>query len=168
MTIEYIKGDLFKSLKEKPNDLEVLVPHVVNNRGQMGSGFVVPLMGMFPKLKQEYIDVCNKRDFFQLGLGGLAYFHHDKSVSETIVVANMFAQNGTIREEGNTKPLKYHWLSKAMDYVGKRCHGNGIKPEIWAPKFGSGLSAGNWQIIEAIIEDCWVWNHELTVKVFEL
>lgn len=41
--IKYLKGDLFSFVKPG-----VIIPHVVNNKGKMAAGFVVPLCRKYP------------------------------------------------------------------------------------------------------------------------
>jgi hypothetical protein len=76
-----------------------------------------------------------------------------------VTVANMFAQNGLITDAGNHKPLNYYSLVKCMEYVKDYTHEKytyDIIYDIYCPKFGSGLSGGDWNIIEEFINDIWV------------
>src|SRR5581483_3425636 len=56
--LSYVEGDLFGPIKAMTGKT-VLLPHVCNNRGAWGSGFVVPLMRHFPKTRELYMKWFN-------------------------------------------------------------------------------------------------------------
>ena len=140
--MKLIQGDLFAAL---PTDRNVIIPHVCNNIGGWGAGFVVPLSRKWPRTKTEYYKK-NKLDGLKLGQVQFV------KVEDKIIVANMIAQEGLIGPT-NPVPLKYEALEACLEQVADYAktfdtEGN---LEIHAPKFGSGLAGGDWNKIEPII-----------------
>lgn len=161
--IKYIKGDLFDHLFSDTNYDKIIVPHIVNNIGVMGAGFVVPLAKHFPKNRSAYI---SNHKLFNLGE---VMYYYDKNV----LIANMFAQDGiSSRSSGNRKlvndkPIRYGALALCMNYIAYEINHTYryYNVGIFAPKFGSGLAMGDWGIIEGLIDELW---GDFDVKIFEL
>lgn len=152
--IVYRKGDLFEGIKSFKN--KIVIPHVVNIRNKMGSGFVIPLAKHFPEAKASYHSFCARFDepadlFGRVDLA---------ECSETIKVANMFAQ-----DLGGNRPLQYNYLSQCMEFVAHRTYFS--EATIVAPKFGAGLAGGNWNFIHDLIYDCWI-RRGIPVFIYEL
>jgi hypothetical protein len=180
MNIQYVEGDMFGPLLANKEPGSIVVPHVCNDRGAWGAGFVVPLGRTFPKAKQEYIDwskavaiFSGERDepselvTFSLGetqivevqeglgtrlhvMGGFGNEHEvPTNPQPSIHVCNMIAQT-----LGGVRPLFYNHLARCLDTVAKFALKHNSR--IMAPMFGSALAGGNWNIIEKLIEDCWL------------
>lgn len=130
-------GDLFANL---PTDKRVIIPHVVNNCDQWGSGFVVPLMQKWPKTKEYY----HSNKWGQV-LGQVIYV----PVEQNIFVANMCAQDNTTNKP---RRLNYYALGYCMQQVAMMMGGI---DEIISPAFGSGIGGGNPDFIDELIEDIW-------------
>lgn len=168
-TIEYIKGDLFTHLdsflvNSSNSNSGVWIPHIVNNKGRMGSGFVVPLCKRYPTLKSSYYNYYNSYvnnlydgDDYAI-LGNVQFLKFDR-----VTVCNMFAQNDTISKI-NPKPIRYAALVRCMETIRDIMPSQGV---IFAPKFGAGLAGGDWKMIESLIEDIWIYNKKKVV-IFEL
>ena len=169
MNIKYHKGDLFNML---PDHHGVVIPHVCNNMGGWGRGFVVALSKRWPDgLSPEHnyrhwyasrgvkaaSHAANGTIPFELG-----QVQFCKTTDTNITVANMIAQNGTVSDH-NLKPIRYAALVSCMQQVSDHCHCQ----EIHAPKFGSALAGGNWELIEELIEELWC-GRGLSVHVYEL
>lgn len=157
--MDYVKGDLFKHI---PENKRIFIVHVVNNLGEMGSGFAYHLVKHFPEAKKKYVqDITNikKCDADPLGVNSI-YWHNGLYLA----IVHMIAQHSHIRH-GEEHPLRYHALVKCMDRVANLCL---IKPdtEIYCPKFGSGLARGNWEVIEKLIKEIWT-DRGIKVTVFE-
>ena len=158
------KGDLFKLYGGQDGTAVKIIPHVCNDLGIAGAGFIVPLYNLFPKAKQdyqEYVDFQNKAPIDNALLGETVF----TKIPPKVIVANMIAQKGIGR---NDKPIRYAALAKCMESVRKTAEmvrEKGGKVEIHAPKFGSGLAGGKWELIEELINE--IWN-ELEVTVYEL
>lgn len=162
--ISYIQGDLFQFLGVHAQDHEILMPHVCNNQGAWGAGFVVPLGKFYPKSRQSYLDwhkskVTTEGEPF--GLGGVQFVEETKYSNGGIIVCNMVAQ-----KLGGVRPLRYDALARCMMRVAEYariCK----EPEVVCPLFGAGLAGGNWDFIHQLIEDTWV-ARELKVNVYFL
>lgn len=146
--ITYKQGDLFahvadrvESKKSANENVQILIPHVCNDRGAWGAGFVIPLAKAYPKARESYLNL------FELNIGKLGYTDLVR-VSDEIQVVNMIAQHGT----GGVRPLRYNHLAKCLAEVA--VYANNEK-EIHAPMFGSGLAGGDWNFIESLIIDTW-------------
>lgn len=155
--INYVEGDLFKVIKDFQPDLSwtgnVVLPHVCNDRGGFGSGFVLPLSRHFPIVKTEYLkwadtkgyDVAfSKNPLFQLGNTQIVEIPEHQ-----IFVANMIAQT-----LGGQRPLFYNHLVRCMETVAEFTKEKNAV--IVAPMFSSGLAGGDWNFTEKLIEDCWL------------
>ena len=152
-----VKGDLFNGVKNVVNGT-VIIPHVCNNIGAWGAGFVVPLGKKYPKAKESYLKWYNTPDFF---LGNTQLILVDNGV----IVANMVAQDGITsgstgdRSRVVDRPLRYDALVNCMLQVKETAlrpfSDSDEKAVIHCPKFGSGLAGGEWAFIEKLIEDIW-------------
>jgi hypothetical protein len=167
--INYKVGNLFTSLPER--EIKI-IPHIVNDVGGWGSGFVVPLSKAFPQTEQSYRDWHNEgkcRDVlgdhpFELGEVQLV------DCGLNVIVANMIAQHSTITRSPGSTPIRYWALAKCLRTVGlfaKHLLSADHVIEIHAPKFGSGLAKGDWDVIEALIVEAWD-NEGIPVTIYEL
>ena len=144
--INYIRGDIFDFIKDKEN---IILPHVVNNKGGFASGFVIPLTKHFPKAKESYMEWFNNRNT-DIGLENRLLLGNVNFVKlkSKIILAHMCAQT-----LGGNRPLFYNKLVDCMDKVAEKAvlyH-----YEIHTVQFGAGLGGGNWEFIHELIEDCW-------------
>lgn len=156
--IKHVVGDLFEYVDSEERD--VVIPHITNNIGAWGAGFVVPLGRRFPKAQMEYLNS-------KPTLGVNQWVNVENNGEKNIWVANMCSQHGITskstggREHVNSKPIRYAALVDCMRNVhegSKHIREN----VIFAPKFGSGLAGGNWDLIEELIEEIWS-DHEVTI-----
>lgn len=153
--ITYIEGDLFAHVPAKTKKVGVFIPHVCNDQGAWGSGFVVPLGEKFPAAKQSYLtwQKVNADMPFEQGNTQFVMGSSEKG-KPPIIICNMVAQT-----LGGVRPLNYIHLAKCMVQVRERliaARSDGATPyEIHAPMFGSGLAGGDWNFIEQMIEDAW-------------
>jgi hypothetical protein len=140
--INFQEGDLFEAIETV--DHPVMIPHVCNNIGAWGSGFVVPLGQKYPESRKAYLELAKIQTLF---LGET----HFVKVTPNVVVANMVAQTGVSR---TIRALRYPALVKCMQQVAEEA----LKIpncQIHTPLFGAGLAGGNWLFIEELIKDCW-------------
>lgn len=172
--LAYVEGDLFARLEAlrafgaeatKPPHVTFVVPHVCNDQGGWGAGFVVPLGRKFPPAMHAY-RAWFRGDATEFGIAYLADAHHTKlgisqwvpvetpinSPDPKVVVVNMVAQHGY----GPGRVVRYNVLAACMDQVALQAKNTCANPEIHAPMFGAGLGGGDWNIIEKLIEDCWL------------
>ena len=161
MKINYLTGDMFELVKLNAG---VVIPHVCNDIGAWGAGFVMALSKHWPVDQKEQSPECMYREWFAaepdsnegavLHSSGLPPFelgqvqHVVTPTGATVV--NMIGQRGTVSED-NPRPVKYAALVDCMRKVAESSQGC----EIHAPKFGAGLAGGDWHVIEALIEELW-------------
>lgn len=147
-------------IKAEQNGATVFIPHVCNNIDLFGAGFAAAISEIYPEVKANY-HMLGKNFLRQnLGHSQIIKIKEDSKYKHSLYVVNMIAQNG-IRNNTNTRPLNYAALVKSMIQLSQYIHMNtGFTKqteniEIHAPKFGSGLSGGNWNFISDLIEDIW-------------
>lgn len=157
--LKYVKGDATDP--QRIDDKPAIIPHITNDKGKWGRGFVVALSNKWDMPEAQY----RKAKQMGMRLGETDFIH----VEEDIVVANMCAQHDTgegflenITENDKwtgllRRPIRYGYLSKCMSEVAAFCRADG---EIWAsihaPRFGSALAGGHWPVIEALILELWI------------
>jgi hypothetical protein len=144
--INYKKGNLFDNIPKQ--NRTIVIPHICNNIGAWGSGFVLPLAEAYPISKQAYLA---RHNTIGLTLGEIQC----PLVDEGIYVVNMVAQEGISsrstgdRSRVNSKPIRYGALCKCLETINRLFKDS----DIYAPKFGSGLARGNWEFIEELIDE---------------
>lgn len=156
--IKYVEGDLFKLAPLEDKNKIIVIPHVCNNQGKWGKGFVVPLGNRYPKAREAYFDLFPKGGSVPIPCCSTVM------VEDHISVFNMVAQT-----LGGEKPLRYYALVECMEFVDHTIEyifnsydGELNKVEIHAPAFGSGLAGGDWSVISELIEDIWK-NRSVTI-----
>lgn len=163
-TYKLIAGDATKPQRKAENEIAI-IPHVCNNLGGWGAGFVLALTKAFGDLPVKT---------YQMDLGAdskkcLGRVSFAEIGNGDVVIANMIAQAGYI-DDNNPRPLKYPALLHAMGRVANHIEylrSWRSKPiSIHCPKFGSALAGGNWEFIEALIEDVWL-DAGIDVTVYE-
>lgn len=156
--IYYVKGDLFQNVKSVSTD--VIIPHVCNNIGAWGSGFVLPLAKNYPEAKEAYLKWYKGENWIgssEFAIGNTQIV----AVDPGVFVANMVAQDGITkgsmgdRSRVVDRPLRYDSLVKCMIEVAEFALAIYPRMVIHCPKFGSGLAGGDWNFIEYLIEDIW-------------
>lgn len=133
MKIEYIKDDLLQT------EVRHLI-HGCNSRGAMGSGVAKAIRDKYPQAYRDYRDTY---DNYGLELGNIVVSVQD----DEKVIHNAITQ----LDYGRDKKRVYvsYW---AIAEVFRKINQWGIR-EIALPKIGSGLANGDWNVIEAIIEN---------------
>lgn len=148
-SIKYVKGDLFDHVEGFSG--YTIIPHIVNNIGAWGSGFVIPLGKKFPSSKKMYLKHWESFKLGQVLMVNCA----------PVYIAHMFAQEGiSSLSTGphaaiNSKPIRYVALIKCLEEIRNVVDNSKVPCRIVAPKFGSLRSGGSWAIIEALIEEVW-------------
>lgn len=136
-----------------------ILPHICNDIGAWGSGYVVALSARWPEPERRYREFCAAQDDKTLPLGLVM----PVQVEEDIVVMNMIAQNETIRT--NSKPIDYEalftCLSKVYKYCLVRMHRN---PTVHMPRIGCDRARGKWDVVEALVYSAFT-NVRLPVDV---
>jgi len=135
--INYVKGD---ATSPQGEGLKI-IPHICNNVGGWGAGFVLALSRKWSEPEKIY----RAKKLYNLGDVDFVY------VEEGIFVANMIAQNDVISNlrTGQKAPIRYYALTEALYKVNEFAEEN--NGSIHAPMFGSGLAGGDWNKIEDIL-----------------
>lgn len=145
--ITYLEGDATKPIGKGMK----FIVHVCNDLGAWGAGFVIALSKQWYKPELKYRSLTHK----QLKLGSVQF----ATVEWDIVVCNMIAQHGVgFDKKTKLPPIRYDALRSCLKNVNEMAETS--EATIHAPRFGAGLSGGDWSIIEQIIKD------EITVDVF--
>ena len=137
--IKYIACDATKPIGEGNK----IIVHVCNDSGGFGKGFVLSLTKRWDKPKKVYNKYYKQKE---LNLGDIQIV----KVEDDIIVINMIAQKGYINPN-NKVPLQYSALEKCFLKVKE--YAMITKSSIHGPKFGSGLSGGDWSKIELMINN---------------
>lgn len=151
--ITYLKGDATQP-QRKDNNTKVIIPHICNDLGLWGAGFVLALSKRWKQPEQDYRSLSD----YKLGRVLLT------DCGDNIIVANMIAQHGVkpkFHPAGLSRidqPIRYNSLRECLNSVNLLAVSIGA--EIHAPKFGAGLAGGDWLTIEKII------NEEITVPMY--
>ena len=158
MNIKYVEGDLFKAVESKTSP--VVIPHVCNDKGGWGAGFVLPLSRHYPLAEEAYRNWASARpgSFIPFWMGQTQIVRMEQN--PLVVVANMVAQT-----LGGERPLHYNHLATCMNTVAENARVEAR--EIMCPMFGAGLAGGDWNFIEQLIVDAWV-REDIPVTVFYL
>lgn len=146
MAIKYIKGDLIRDRKNYD-----VIAHQCNCFLSFGAGIAAQIRVQIPEayqadLKTQYGD-SNK-------LGTNSY-----TEGITPVVVNMYGQYKYTRHEVDTN---YEALRKCLKLIKEKFSGK----KIGMPLIGAGLAAGDWTIIEKIINEELV-DEDVTIVVWE-
>jgi hypothetical protein len=161
-TYKTIYNNLFTEIDKFTDQYNIIVPHVCNNKGIFGGGFTAGIVKHYPIVQQNY-QLLGKKCV--LGYTQFVVAKHNKYTDKQIIFANMIAQNGTI-SKNNPKPINYYALCLCMksvsDYISSNLDIS--ETQIHAPKFGSGLAGGNWNLISELIFDCW---NKIPVFIYE-
>ena len=162
MSLKEVKGDVIVVARKiaKSAGCEVLLPHVCNNVGVMGAGVARSILEAFPGVDKEYRYACRTHD------GGVMGRTVTEHVEPHLYVMNMICQDG-FGDNTGIPPLRYGALVHCMESVLHLAHSHdemGVKTAVVAPRFGSGLAGGNWDVIRALIIEIWV-SRGLTVVI---
>lgn len=154
------KRDIFDTSKQivtsKQNGSTVIIPNVCDNQNIFTGAFCAKLSQQYPVVKQNFHLLYPK---IKLGHNQYVEVLRDKQYSNSLIVVNMFAQNG-IRNINNKRPINYAALAYCMtnisSYIKNYVKSNeNDKIQIHCNKFGTGHSGGNWNFISELIEDAW-------------
>ena len=154
----------------------IIIPHVCNDLGGWGAGFVLALSRTFGKKAETAYRAWYKNDGsygfippnevmvkgdgrFKLGATQLV-----KHVPEKLVIANMVAQNGFGKQADGRPAIRYGALVDCMRVVADVAVV--AQAEIHCPKFGSDLAGGDWNTISLLIRELWE-DRGIDVTVYE-
>lgn len=138
MPIIYGSGD---ACVIRSRETPVIVAHIVNTRGVWAQGFVRSVSAHYPAAERRY---RAEHRLGRLQLGRADYIE----VGERLFVANMIAQEGTEVVDG-VPPIRYDSLAACLFDVAQTAHRIGAAVQM--PMIGTGLSRGDWRIIEPML-----------------
>lgn len=137
--INYKIGD---ATKPEGNGLKI-IPHICNDLGAWGSGFVMALSKRWDGPESAYREWAGSGN---MHLGGV----QPVRVEDDITVLNMVAQHETIRT--NPKPIDYEALLTCLEKVHKYCLVRyNQNPSIHMPRIGCDRARGKWEVVEALV-----------------
>jgi len=142
--IKYLDGDLVKMAKN--GDFDV-IGHCCNCFNTMGSGIAPQIKEAFP---EAYIVDCETISGDEDKLGTISY-----TTESSVTVVNLYGQYDYTGRRSGKMDLDYEALKSALIEMRIKFSGK----MFGLPKLGSGLASGDWNIIEAIIEDVFVGEY---------
>lgn len=134
--IKYIDGDLIKDAK-----LFDVIAHCCNCFCTMGAGIAPQIKAEFP---EAYEVDCQTIKGDRDKLGTITY-----TESTTPIVVNLYGQYDYTGRRSGQMDLDYDALRSALKEMKKEFSGL----LFGLPKIGAGLAGGDWDVIEAIIEE---------------
>lgn len=136
--IYYVVGDATKPIK-----LPAVIPHICNDVGKWGSGFVVALSERFGTGDNSPEGVY--REYAgNLNLGDVLW----STPTQSIIVANMIAQH-SVKRDGEKKPLRIKALHNCLDIVYTAVQGTAST--IHMCRIGTDRAGSTWEEVEPII-----------------
>ena len=145
--ITYHNGDILKSGAD-------YICHQVNCKGVMGAGLALQIRNLYPKLYDDYKQLCEASGKNMLGHIS-AYNANLKSKNYcTTKIINMFAQEDYGRNKVQTDYKAFEsCVRKIIVEAGMSNYDIPYKPVIAFPyKIGCGLAGGDWDTVKGIIE----------------
>jgi O-acetyl-ADP-ribose deacetylase (regulator of RNase III) len=152
--IHYLTGDATEPVGEGPK----IIPHICNNIGGWGRGFVLALSAKWPQPEASYRRWSKDPDQFYLG--EVQYV----PVAHNLMVANMIAQENVIWQRG-VPPIRYGALASCLGKVAKVAKHSGCT--LHMPRIGCGLAGGKWDVVETLIQEI-IIREEIDVYVYDL
>jgi len=154
-TYKTVKGDV---LEHKFNPAgSVVLPHVVNTLGCMGSGVAAGIRQKWSHANHQYESWCYDGGYYsdlhiwithKFELGEVQFV----DVGGDVVIANMVGQKDIGPNEFGMPPIRMDSLRECIFYLRKFVIENNIV-SVAAPKFGSLRSGGVWSEIEAMVKE---------------
>lgn len=139
--INYLVGDA----TEPQGTGKKIIPHIVNDIGAWGSGFVVAVSQKWPEPEACYRAWHQGLDSTYFNLGETQFV----SVSEDITIANMVAQR-SVRRADNPRPIRYGALRDCLHAVAEEARRIGAT--IHMPRIGTERAGGKWEDVQHLIE----------------
>lgn len=143
MDIEHRIGDVLEAAETQAGYAPVIIPHVCNDLGVWGAGFVVSLSNRWWQPEAMYRN-WRLKDYETFKRGEIQPVY----VKHNIWVVNMIAQ-----VMGDPKMnLRYDALAKCLEQLDNFIADFPSSPIVYAPRFGAGLAGGDWAAIEGLIQ----------------
>lgn len=150
--IKYIEGDATAPIGEGSK----IIPHVCNNQGGWGSGFVLAVSKKWKQPEAAYRMWAKDKETFKLGETQIV------PVDKGLVVANMIGQ--VMGYKDGLPPVRYEAIREALKKVKNYCIEHSAS--VHAPRFGSALAGGDWNVIEQIIKEE-ICAYDIPVTIYD-
>jgi O-acetyl-ADP-ribose deacetylase (regulator of RNase III) len=134
--IKYIDGDLVKEA-----ELFDVIAHCCNCYCNMGAGIAPQIKAKFP---EAYLADCTTERGDESKLGTITF-----TENTTPIVVNLYGQYDYTGRRHGEMDLDYDALRSALRAMKQEFSGL----LFGLPKIGAGLAGGDWDVIEAIIEE---------------
>lgn len=162
--LKYVIGDATCPVSE--TDIRLII-HCCNSIGGWGRGFVLALSKR-DKTPERLFRAWSRNELdtapYVLGNIQICPF-----VEKDLLVVNMVGQEGISTING-VPPIRYEaiasCLSKVREWV-KMLEAEGRTVSIHAPRFGSALAGGEWEIIEKLVIDN-LCDYDIPVTIYDL
>lgn len=142
--VKYVQGDLFDSGAD-------LIAHGCNCRGGFGSGVAYTMAQKYPKARWYYLDKFDE-DGWHLGEVQFVHMSNGKWVANC-ATQDAFMPRGKCHAD-------YGAIRTAMGLVKDFAKGKSLS--LAMPKIGAGLAGGDWNTIEAILNEVFS-DYDITV-----
>ncbi|MEU7551196.1 Appr-1-p processing protein [Streptomyces sp. NPDC044571] len=142
--LRIVAGDATSPQVEGPK----IIPHVCNDIGGWGRGFVRAVSQRWPEPERQYRAWYRGRGGNDFGLGAVQLVR----VRADLWVANMVGQRGIRRAAptgGGRPPIRYEAVARCLEVLGG--HAVGLGASVHMPPIGCGLAGGTWPRIEPLI-----------------
>ena len=146
--VKYIKGDLFST------DADIIA-HGCNCRGGFGSGVAKIVATKYPKARHYYLDKFDE-DGWNLGEVQFVPQWNGKIIANC-ATQDKYGYSGELNADYDAIRLA---MSKVKDYAKDK------NLTIAIPKIGAGLAGGDWNTIEAILNEVF-GDYDVTVYYLE-
>ncbi|MEM9264533.1 MAG: Appr-1-p processing protein [Cyanobacteria bacterium P01_F01_bin.13] len=118
----------------------------VNCQGVMGAGLAKQIADKWPRVKEEYLEICNRAVKPPLG------FYKLTRINEGLSVASVFGQDGYERKGCHTNYMALIGGLKHLHAYTKNLKGETIYSMYIPHGIGCGLAGGDWHVVSALIE----------------
>ena len=145
--ITYVNGDATKPVGEGIK----VIPHICNDIGKWGRGFVVALSDRWKEPVINYKKWYKKKTDKEAGIFELGNTQFVPIPSTDIIIANMIGQHTIWNNAKGKPPIRYKALRNSLKKVALKCLE--LNASVHAPKFGAALAGGKWAIVENIIKE---------------
>lgn len=145
-----VVGDLFATEG-------TVIGHGTNTRGAMGSGIAVIFKRDFPKMHEEYVDLCKEYKSELFGTTQFVKLDESEAKENVKYVANIFSQDKPGKDASYAAFLRA--LDSLFAQMGLENHKNRDKDDfvelthISIPRIGCGIGGLEWEVVEVLLED---------------
>jgi hypothetical protein len=140
MSLHYLIGSAMEPICEP-----AIIPHICNDIGVWGSGFVLAVSAVNKLPERSYLD-WKRAMVNNLPLG----ICQTVPITDTMWVVNMIAQRGIQTIDG-IPPLRLEALAECLKKVNDLAKLHGAT--VHAPRIGAVRSGGKWSDIEKVIKE---------------